>query len=376
MAIGDYNADGLPDILISGLNPDSGSRELWLCLNTCTGEHSYSFDNHRLDNLAPYATTSGIIDMADLNNDGLTDLILTGTTDTADKSMTILLNNGDGTFTRATSPNGIPAIKAGGVDVCDINADGLADIIYAGECDRERFNWAATGVLVNQGDGTFVNYDYDFLQVRSGASVRAADYRRQGRSSIALMGYGGFGLYDQTGDAPAASALADHYEQVASFHGTNLKVQADPETTSGNESDNVTTLSWSPLGPGYRYNYVVKLKDGSMVSAIPCDPSESNRTLLTTDTRHATAASSVRLNVNRKDVEMWGVHAIAPDKSTSLVYLDNEEIRTGVENVAADFAADPASPEYFTLQGVKVANPSGGIFLERRGNRVVKRIIK
>lgn len=42
----------------------------------------------------------------------------------------------------------------------------------------------------------------------------------------------------------------------------------------------------------------------------------------------------------------------------------------GVEGVAADAAA--AAPEYFDLQGRRVANPSAGLFIECRGNSVRK----
>lgn len=380
MAIGDYNADGMPDILVSGLNPDTNSRELWLCINTASGEHRYSFANRQLTSLAPYATTSGVIGFADVNNDGLLDIFLTGTTDSADKSMTLLLNLGNDTFAPSECANGFPAIKASGMDVCDLNGDGFADIVYSGECDRERFNWAATGVLMNQGDGTFVNYDYDFIQVRSGASCRASDYRRNGRPSIALMGYGagGFGLYDQIAgesDGTMAMAAADDYVGAfRSFHDRYLKVDVAINPVTGTEADNTTVLSWNQVSPGLRYNYVVRLKDGSLVSAVPCDPSDEVRALLSGNVDAATAATSVKLNVNRNDVVSWGVHAVAPDKTSSLVYLDNDLIHTGIMSPEAG-AESSCEPVYYNLQGMRVAHPSGGIFIEVRGGVAVKRHI-
>lgn len=379
MAIGDYNADGMPDILVSGLNPSTNRRELWLCINTTEGEHRYSFSNRQLTALAPYTTTTGIIGFVDVNNDGLLDIFLTGSTDTADKSMTLLVNQGDDSFVPAVCANGFPGLKASGMDVCDINADGLADIVYSGECDRGDYNWAATGVLMNQGDGSFVNFDYDFLQLRGGAACRAADYKRNGRPSIAVMGYGdgGFGLYDQAvPQAPEASLFTDYLvdSDVQSLYGKDLKVQAEAEPVKGTDADNVTVLSWPSAGTGYRYNYVVKLKDGSLVTAVPCDPSDDKRTLLSGNIDAATTATTVRLNVNRRDVEYWGVHAIAPDRSTSLIYLDNERIHTGVDAAGTD--VDESAPAvFYNLQGMRVTNPSGGVFIERRGDNAVKRYI-
>ena len=46
---------------------------------------------------------------------------------------------------------------------------------------------------------------------------------------------------------------------------------------------------------------------------------------------------------------------------------------TGVESVEA---AATAAPEYYNLQGVRVANPQGGIFIVREGNKVSKRVIR
>ena len=49
-------------------------------------------------------------------------------------------------------------------------------------------------------------------------------------------------------------------------------------------------------------------------------------------------------------------------------------IQTGVENVADDNADAPV--EYYTLQGIRVANPSAGIYLRRQGTAVTKILVK
>lgn len=49
-------------------------------------------------------------------------------------------------------------------------------------------------------------------------------------------------------------------------------------------------------------------------------------------------------------------------------------IQTGVENVADDNADAPV--EYYTLQGIRVANPSAGIYLRRQGTAVTKVLVK
>ena len=56
--------------------------------------------------------------------------------------------------------------------------------------------------------------------------------------------------------------------------------------------------------------------------------------------------------------------------------MDSESVET-VEEVAADIeAADENAPvEYYNLQGVRVENPSNGLYIRRQGNKVTKDII-
>lgn len=58
-------------------------------------------------------------------------------------------------------------------------------------------------------------------------------------------------------------------------------------------------------------------------------------------------------------------------KVGKITHQADEFEMTGVEGIATDASAD--SPvEFFTLQGVRVLNPEGGIFIRRQGNQVSK----
>jgi hypothetical protein len=46
---------------------------------------------------------------------------------------------------------------------------------------------------------------------------------------------------------------------------------------------------------------------------------------------------------------------------------------SGVENIEAEEAV---APVYYNLQGVKVANPSNGIYIVKRGAKVAKEFVK
>lgn len=65
-------------------------------------------------------------------------------------------------------------------------------------------------------------------------------------------------------------------------------------------------------------------------------------------------------------------HAETGLKSDALnLYVGSDSTLTGVEGISAEADAD-APVEFYDLQGRKVANPQGGIFIRRQGNQVTK----
>lgn len=384
MALGDFNRDGKSDIVVTGMGAD-GKRHIAIAFNTTTEQYNYKFDTQILTDLDSYATINGIIGAADLNNDGWLDLVVTGETSSSDKSLAILFNKGNNTFRAAdVTTNNLPAMTKGGIDLIDINSDGYVDILFSGEANRSDHNWAATGIMINQQDETFVGCDLDFLQLRSGATIKAADYKKNGLPSIAVMGYGTdcFGLYDQVANtatstarkAPSRVNFADGADEISFKSNPYQKL----DCTKTDLNDNQVKLSWESLGDEYSYNYIVKLKDGSMVYAVPAVTSESSdvtagpRALLTGTTDQAIRSTSVTLNVKPSDVKAWGVHAIAPDRTTSLIYLDSNDVVTGIDGINLDENDADAPVEFYNLQGQRVVNPSNGIYIRRQGSNVTK----
>ena len=61
-------------------------------------------------------------------------------------------------------------------------------------------------------------------------------------------------------------------------------------------------------------------------------------------------------------------------KNFILTYLGSEEEGSGVETVATDAADAPA--EYFNLQGIRVAEPTNGIYIVKQGNKVSKQVVR
>lgn len=63
-------------------------------------------------------------------------------------------------------------------------------------------------------------------------------------------------------------------------------------------------------------------------------------------------------------------------KLRSYAVTEDPGINTAIEGVVAEGNDADAPVEYYNLQGMKVANPQGGIFIRRQGNTVTKVLVK
>ncbi len=74
--------------------------------------------------------------------------------------------------------------------------------------------------------------------------------------------------------------------------------------------------------------------------------------------------------------------AFAIDNTTSLVLnaasakLDKDSDFTGADKIVGGYTASESPAEYYSLQGIRVSNPTRGIFIRRQGNKSSKIILK
>jgi hypothetical protein len=139
LVVADVNDDGIPDIAAI----DGTLKLITFYLGNGDGTFTAS-------NAAPVSVTNtpeGAL-AGDFNGDGITDLaVVTSTGELSNGSVAILLGNGDGTFTHAASPSVgeiSDAFAAG-----DFNGDGKLDLAVANE------ELGTISVLLGNGDGTF-----------------------------------------------------------------------------------------------------------------------------------------------------------------------------------------------------------------------------
>jgi hypothetical protein len=148
MICADFNADGIEDLAISNSTPDTGSVRVLL------GRGDASF--RALPDLQVNAPS--IINVADVNGDGLSDLI---SASSGGSPLLAWLGNGDGTFQPPIS-NSLPwpdALPFSWIQFGDFNADGIADLTVTSKFDSLYESWEYVllkyAVLLGNGEGAF-----------------------------------------------------------------------------------------------------------------------------------------------------------------------------------------------------------------------------
>ncbi|MFA7466024.1 MAG: VCBS repeat-containing protein, partial [Parcubacteria group bacterium] len=167
VAIGDINNDGWFDLAVVNY----GSNSVSILLNNGDGTFADKADKATGSN--PFSVAIG-----DINNDGWADLAVTNG---SGSSVSIFLNNGNGTFA-----DGINETVGGdprSVAIGDINNDGWADLAVANYFSN------TVSILLNNGDGTFAD-KADKATGSNPYSVAIGDINNDGWADLAVANYG------------------------------------------------------------------------------------------------------------------------------------------------------------------------------------------
>ncbi|HET6879955.1 MAG TPA: FG-GAP-like repeat-containing protein [Pirellulales bacterium] len=160
VAIGDMNHDARPDVVVTAQTSffNSNGTEVYDGLvDVLLGNGSGAFSGASTTSV-PNAAKLGSVELADFGN-GKLDVAASFVSLSEPSGVAVLLGKGDGTL-------GAPATyaatySAGSVAVGDVNGDGKLDLLTAGGYD----NAAGVSVLLGNGDGTFQAATYTNLPI-------------------------------------------------------------------------------------------------------------------------------------------------------------------------------------------------------------------
>ena len=214
---GDFNGDGIVDLVSAQLDTDSISVLLGVGDGTFSSSVSYSAGNGTVD-----------VRTGDFNGDGVLDI---ATSERLDTAVSVFIGVGDGTFQARTSYS--TSGQGFGLELGDFNGDGKQDIV---DID---LNTDSVSVLLGVGDGTF--HPATSFSVGNGprhASV--SDFNGDGIDDIVTSNYIDDTVHVLLGNGDGSFAASTSYSVSNSFG----------IATEDFNGDNIVDIATSNLGDG------------------------------------------------------------------------------------------------------------------------------
>lgn len=220
MISGDFNGDGKPDLAILSYD---GSTTSYLTILLNNGDGSFSAK----PTVVAYKQGStggdvilGTLAAADFNGDGKLDLAVVGDY-VSSGGVTILLGKGDGTFTSA-GPNLDPSGDFALIATGDFNGDGIPDFVTPNYFE---FGGSPT-IFLGKGDGSFTFSKVTFTLDYFPTSVVVGDFNGDGVFDLAFSDLNGVeialgkgdGTFNETSGSPIAVPTELYSLQIGDFN--------------------------------------------------------------------------------------------------------------------------------------------------------------
>jgi len=239
IAVADYNGDGRPDIAVANL----------------TGNYiSILFNNGGGTFTTPSSVNVGVqqdsVATADFNGDGKADLV---TANVFDQSISIFFGDGTGGFTQATgSPNALGTNSfPNQVIAKDFDGNGTPDVVVnrSGASDVEVFR--------NNGTGVFTSLSGPFSAATTSEGVASGDFNGDGLPDLVSVGSNGADILLNTGPANFVQAAgnpaplgADPLAAVSGDFNEDGKIDFAANNSSDNNVSVLLNTSIQQLDPG------------------------------------------------------------------------------------------------------------------------------
>ncbi len=176
-SIADVDGDGSQDLLITG-EDSSGTPTATLYLGDGTGGFTEA-------GAGLTGVDEGSTSIADVNEDGNPDLLITGLSANSGPATTLYLGDGNGDFTEAGA--GLTGVENSSSSVADVNGDGNEDLLITG---RDPVNIATATLYLGDGSGSFAEAGAVLNEVSLG-STSIADVDGDGNEDLLITGYDG-----------------------------------------------------------------------------------------------------------------------------------------------------------------------------------------
>lgn len=190
---GDFNNDGILDLVTVNTSSLSFYKGL--------GHDQYAAPVNQ-----PLAQNLGQVFAADFNGDGKLDLAIASAPYQTSGVVTILLGNGNGTFTQGT--NLTVSGNAASIALADFNGDHKPDIVVS---DGVSY---MTWVFLGNGDGTFTLSDTEYY---GGNTVVAGDFNADGLQDVVFASQDDVGLFLGNGQGGFSNLIVAPLSNVESL---------------------------------------------------------------------------------------------------------------------------------------------------------------
>ena len=351
MVTGDFNGDGKTDLALSSSAPGYDAISVTVMLNNGDGTfaapqttQAYSSTPNGGD------VVSGSMVTGDFNGDGKTDLAMVGGL-VGSGEVTILLGNGEGTFTSSSTSYGstssYDAIATG-----DFNGDGIPDLVLA-----DYFAPSGSVVLLGKGDGTFAAVPTQIQTNTFARSIVVGDFNGDGKLDLAFGYDGGVGVYLGNGDGTFTQTTGSPFtgagvSLVAGDFNHDGKLDLAGVDTYANQID-------VELGAG----------DGSFkqINTTPSLNTQGNGSQLVAADFNSDGAPDVAvLSASSDSVQIL---LNGPTETASATITGLAPVGAGVHNVDASYSGDSnypssVSPTIALTAGLAplVISPAGGAY--------------
>lgn len=236
LAAADFNRDGRPDVAVV----NNGDSSISILLN----QGGNKFTAAAGSPIVPGAGQTGpaAIAAADINGDGLTDLLVANQTS---GNVTILLGAGNGTFSAAPSSPLAAGGGTSGIVAADFNGDGRIDFAVSNSTDN------TISIFLGDGAGGFKAATGSPIALGAGeqtpGALVAADFRGDGKMDLAVVNRAtnNVTVLDGKGDGtftPAKGSPLSVGAGPAALAASDLNGDGRPDLAVVNQTDNTVSI--------------------------------------------------------------------------------------------------------------------------------------